>query len=428
MVAAAAGDLMTGSSRPALARLARTAAVTVRGRVLVVDARGRVLADSAGRAVRGSPYGDRPEIAAALRGRRTQVRRRSTSLGTDLLATAAPVAGRAGAGRPGGAVRITQSVSAVSAAARRVVVGLVLVGAAVLALALLAGSLLAARLARPLRRLEGAARRVADGELEARARVEGSSEQRWLASTFNDMTSRLGRLVEAQRAFVADASHQLRTPLTGLRLRLEEAGAARSREAARRELDAATVEVDRLGRIVDDLLVLSRAGERERPPEDLDLGAAARAAATRVGPLAAALGVTLDVVVAPGPAPVGRCPRADLERALDALLENALRYGGGGGTVEVVAAPGRVEVHDRGPGIDPGEEEAVFERFRRGRAGRAAAPGTGLGLAIARELARGWGGDATLAPRPGGGVVAALTVPAARPDRDGIDVAEAVAP
>ena len=429
MVAAAAGDVLAASSPTPLAGLTRTAAATVRGRVLVVDARGRVLADSAGRATRGSAYADRPEIAAALRGRRTQVRRRSASLGADLLATAAPIAGRAGTRRPAGAVRITQSVAAVSAAARRVVVELVLVGAGVLALALVAGALLAGRLARPLRRLERAVRRVAEGELEARAGVEGSAEQRWLTTTFNDMASRLARLLGAQREFVADASHQLRTPLTGLRLRLEEARAARSRDAAHRELDAATVEVDRLGRIVDDLLVLSRAGERERPPEDVDLGAAVRAAAARVAPLAAALGTTVDVAVAPGPAPLARCPRADLERALDAVLENALRYGGTRDAVEVAAAPGRVEVRDRGPGVDPDEADAVFERFRRGRVGRAAAPGTGLGLAIARELARGWGGDAALAPRPGGGTVAVLTVPARpRRHRGAGRLAEPVAP
>ena len=210
VVAAAAGDLMTGSSRPALARLARTAAVTVRGRVLVVDARGRVLADSAGRAARGSPYGDRPEIAAALRGRRTQVRRRSTSLGADLLATAAPIAGRAGA-RPAGAVRITQSVAAVSAAARRVVVGLVLVGAAVLALALVAGALLAGppgpAAAPPGGR--GAPRRR--GRARGPRPREGSAEQRWLATTFNDMTSPAraapGGAARVRRRRLAPAPH-----------------------------------------------------------------------------------------------------------------------------------------------------------------------------------------------------------------------------
>ena len=103
------------------------------------------------------------------------------------------------------------------------------------------------------------------------------------------------------------------------------------------------------------------------------------------------------------------CPVADLDKVLDALIENALRYGGG--EITVVSRPGGVEVLDRGPGLDGAELEAVFERFHRGRAGRTGAAGTGLGLAIARELARRWGGDVALAQRPGGGTRATLTYP-----------------
>ncbi len=93
--------------------------------------------------------------------------------------------------------------------------------------------------------------------------------------------------------------------------------------------------------------------------------------------------------------------RADAERALDALIENALAYSPVGSTVEVVSAPGRIEVRDRGPGLADDEREAVFERFHRGRAGQAGPPGSGLGLAIARELARGWSGEVTLEERDG---------------------------
>ena len=95
---------------------------------------------------------------------------------------------------------------------------------------------------------------------------------------------------------------------------------------------------------------------------------------------------------------------------LDALIENALRYGGG--EVTVVARPGGIEVLDRGPGLAGDELEAVFERFHRGRAGRAGPSGTGLGLAIARELARRWGGEVELANRSDGGAAARITVPA----------------
>ena len=112
-------------------------------------------------------------------------------------------------GRPAGAVRITQSVEAVDRAVHRAWLGLALIGVAVLATGLLAGVLIAGQITRPLRRLDLAAQRVAEGDLGARAPVEGSAEQRSLARTFNVMTGRLERLVGSQGEFVADASHQL---------------------------------------------------------------------------------------------------------------------------------------------------------------------------------------------------------------------------
>jgi signal transduction histidine kinase len=105
----------------------------------------------------------------------------------------------------------------------------------------------------------------------------------------------------------------------------------------------------------------------------------------------------------------GLCSRADLDRALDALIENAVSYGDG--EIEVRYRPGVVEVLDRGPGLSDADLAAVFERFHRGAAGRAGPTGTGLGLPIARELARRWGGEVTLANREGGGARATVTIP-----------------
>ena len=98
-------------------------------------------------------------------------------------------------------------------------------------------------------------------------------------------------------------------------------------------------------------------------------------------------------------------------------FENALHYSPSGGRVTVASAPGRIEVLDRGPGLEAGEADDVFERFHRGSAGRAGPSGSGLGLAIARELAREWGGDVTLRNREGGGAVAALELPQGPPPR-----------
>jgi signal transduction histidine kinase len=385
-----------------LDELTRRSAAAVRGRVIVVGARGRLLADSAGEERLGIDYGTRPEIEAALGGDPDQQQRRSDTLDATILATAVPVL-RSGA--PVGAVRVTQSVDAVGRATRRATLGLVAIGLLVLVLGLAAGAVIAGQVAGPVRRLDDAARRVAEGDLAARAKVEGSAEQQRLARTFNDMTARLERLVASQRDFVADASHQLRTPLSGLRLRLEEAHAATEDPGAREEIDVALRELDRLAAIISELLVLSQAGEVDAPAERVDLGDAARRAAARWD------GTEGGRVLAEGAAPPGHCPPADLDRALDALVENALRYGDG--AVEIRTRPGALEVLDHGPGLSPDELSAVFDRFHRGAAGRAGPAGTGLGLPIARELARRWGGDVTLANRDDGGVRATISFPGA---------------
>ena len=322
-------------------------------------------------------------------------------------------------GRPAGAVRVTQSITSVHHAVWKTIAGLGLIGLVVLLLGLAAGAVIAGQIARPMRRLNVAVRRIAIGDLTARAPVEGSSEQRSLARSFNDMTERLAAALSAQRRFVADASHQLRTPLTGLRLRIEEAQATGVSPAARHELDEGLREVDRLSEMVDELLVLSRAGERpSAAAEIVALAHAADRAVERWRATAEESGVTLLRARDRRPAAIS-CYPADLDRALDSLVENALQYSDRGGEVELGVSDGTLEVLDRGRGLEPGEEEAVFERFHRGRAGRAGPAGTGLGLAIARELARRWSGDAALEPRPGGGVRATLSYPAIEGSRNG---------
>ena len=437
LVAATAADLLGRPDRAELNTLAVTAAAEVKGRILVLDAAGRVLADSAGPSQLGSSYGSRLEIRAALAGHQIQVQRASRTLGEEILATAVPIIRH---GHPVGAVRVTESVASVHAAVRRAELGLALIALVVLGLGLLAGAIIAAQIGRPIKRLDDVARRVAQGDLSARAEVEGSREQRSLSTAFNEMTDRIGRLLAAQREFVADASHQLRTPLTGLRLRLEEARAAALAPGVSRELDrpgaatelevpgvvteldvpgvtaeleAAIREVDRLSQTIDELLVLSRAGERKLEGAPVALADLAASALDRWGQSAAEAGIGLSHRRDGTGGPVWAA-LADLEHVLDALIENALRYSPAGSAVTLVSAPDRVEVLDRGPGVTPEEREVVFERFHRGRAGSAGPPGSGLGLAIARELTRAWGGEVTIADRPGGGSAVTLSFPPAR--------------
>ncbi|HVF77999.1 MAG TPA: ATP-binding protein [Solirubrobacteraceae bacterium] len=412
------GVLAAGASEPVVQRsvrdlgvLARASARAAGGRVVIVDDRGGVLADSEGAAARGTDYAtlQRPELQAALRGERVQTERASDTLAEDILASAEPVYR---SGRVVGAVRLTQSVSAVNDRVNRTMLGILAVGLAVLLVALVVAFLLARGIALPITRLDDVAQRVAAGDLDARAPVQGSREQRSLGESFNAMTERLGRTVRAQKEFAADASHQLRTPLTGLRLRLEEARAvAGDRAALEHELDAGLREVDRIAQTVDELLVLSRTGERDAPGELLDPAETARAAGRRWTPTAATHELTLQVQTT-APTQAVWCARADLDRALDAVIENAILYGAGGRLITIRAAGSAIEVLDEGAGLAPGEEQALFERFKRGSAGAAAPNGTGLGLAIARELMRCWNGDAQLSNRDGRGAQATLTLPA----------------
>ncbi len=407
VVAATASELLGPADARALRDLVEISSESVRGRVIVVDADGRLLADSAG-ARPGRDYSDRPEMRRALDGGSEQITRNSATLGTEILATAVPILDR---GRPAGAVRVTQGISAVNEAVRNSILDLAALAAVVLLLGMVAGALIAQQIARPIRRLDLAARRVAGGDLETTVTVEGSSEQRSLARAFNEMTLRIKRLLRSQQDFVADASHQLRTPLTGLRLRLENLeGRFREDQPTADDLEAAMTEIDRLSLIVDELLVLSRAGEHELPAKRVDLADVAERAAGRWRQAAEEHGVRVEARSdGPGEA---HCARPDLDRALDSLVENALLYSPTGSVVAIRSGPGRIEVLDEGPGLAPGEEEAVFERFSRGSAGRRGPSGTGLGLPIARELTRQWGGDVQLSNRDGGGLRAVIEVAA----------------
>lgn len=393
--------------RPAeLRRVVAGAAEDLGARVIVVDLRGRLLADSAGTALGNESYASRPEIQDALAGRPAQGTRRSETLGEELLFTALPVLD---GGNRVGAVRVTQSVEAVGDRVRRNVLVLVGVGLIALALGLALAWVLAGSLSRPLRALARTARRVERGELDARAEVTGATEQREVALAFNDMTERLGQVLAAQREFVANASHQLRTPLTGLRLRLEAAGLKADDPELERELRAAEDEVERLTRLLNALLTLAREGDRPELREPASLARACEAAYERWLVRAEQTGHELELER--GPDTWVRAREEDLAIVLDNLVENALTYASAGTSVVLTwDGAGRLAVLDEGPGIAEGEERRLFERFHRGRSDRA---GTGLGLAIVETLARRWGGSASIRNRAGGGARAEVVLPVA---------------
>jgi two-component system, OmpR family, sensor kinase len=417
VAASAAGRL---DRRDELAELTRTAARSVGGRVIVVDAGGRLLGDSTDTGVPAGLYGSRPEIAEALRGGISQGTRYSQSLDQELLVTAVPILDE---GRRAGAVRVSQSVDAVRTEVRGDTLALVGLGLAALVLGLGVAWLLAGFLTRPLRGLTAAARRVGAGDLAARADERGAREHRDVAHAFNDMTERLGRSLVAQREFVANAAHQLRTPLTGLRLRLESAGLKTDDPALRRDLAAAERAADRLARTVTDLLTLAREGQRPADVAPLALACAARAALERWEAVAAErpCELRLDAAAEPG----ARISAEDAAVILDNLVENAVEHTAPGTAVTVVVSAqagwASVAVEDEGPGPAPGEEEQAFDRFFRGSSRARRPRGSGLGLTIVRALARRWGGEATLGARRQGGARAEVRLPlaaggAARPE------------
>jgi signal transduction histidine kinase len=408
VAAAASGRL---GNRAALTALARDQGRRLGGRVIVVDARGRVLVDSDDAAARGASYASRPEIGQALRGATAQGTRHSDSLNADLLYTAVPIVD---AGQATGAVRITQSVKAVHDEVRRDVLALLGLGAAVLALGLGLAWALAGSLSRPLRGLAHTARRIAAGDLRARATAAGSKEQVEVANAFNDMTARLVRALDAQRDFVANASHQLRTPLTGLRLRLESASLRAEDPDLRRDLVAGELETERLAKLLSNLLQLAQEGQPPATASAIGLAGVAERAAERWRDQAEREGHAIEL--AGEGTPHVQASAGDLDTMVDNLVENALIYTapetpiriewGGDGSAAFIA------VIDHGRGIADDEAERVFDRFYRGSASRGGTPGTGLGLAIVEALARRWQARATLTNRPEGGARAELRFPA----------------
>jgi two-component system, OmpR family, sensor kinase len=289
---------------------------------------------------------------------------------------------------------------------------LIAIGGFALLIGLVIAWFLANSLSKPLRDLAHTARRVEEGDLEARASLAGPKEHREVAVAFNDMTERLGRVLSAQREFVANASHQLRTPLTGLRLRLE---AARVRGVAEVEPDlaAAELELERLSRLLTALLALAREGGEPGPARPVSLADSAERARERWQARAAQSGRQL-LLAGNGDA-VAQASDEDVAIVLDNLIENALHYSPPPSTVTVdwgeSDGEAWIAVLDEGPGLAAGEETALFERFARGSAGRGGPSGTGLGLAIVETLAGRWRGRASIQNRQEGGARAELRLP-----------------
>jgi signal transduction histidine kinase len=267
----------------------------------------------------------------------------------------------------------------------------------------------------PVARMTALARRVSEERLGERLPLDGPDDElRELAATLNAMLDRLAEAFESQRRFVANASHELRSPLTVIRAEADVALANPDADVAElRAMGHGVVEaVERTEALLDSLLTLARTQGGQLGTDTVDLAETARAAARAAAPGARA--GSLQLRVAAEPASVTGDRRL-LERVVGNLVENAVRYNHPGGfvSVETSTEGGRatLRVENTGPMLDPEVVRRLaqpFERLERGRDRQ----GAGLGLSIVRTVAEAHGGSLSLAARPAGGVVAAVAIPA----------------
>lgn len=417
-----AGDAATAAARTQLEALLEEYAESSDARVVVVDARGVSVIDTGepGRDVElGRDFTTRPEVAAALEGRVDSGERGSDTLGHPLLYVAVPVTS---GGEPLGAVRISYPAAELDSRIDAYWTALAAVGLAVLAIAALAGVFLAQWIASPLDDIVGVAHGIGSGDLHARADTEvGPPEVRAVAAGLNASIEALERMLEDQRSFTADASHQLRTPLHAMTLRLDNAAYALEQgdpAAAAGDVKHAARDVERLAGLVESLLVLERADrEAAGQVEPLDLASVVAGRMEEWRERATRSDVRVEVDV---PAPLLALARAvHVEQVLDNYVDNAIAVSPAGRAVRVVGRRdgSAVELHvvDEGPGMGDEELELAFRRFHSGaeRPARRTSGGFGLGLAIVRRLAEVDGGSAWLRHGPGRGIDAVVRYRAA---------------
>ncbi len=309
----------------------------------------------------------------------------------------------------GGAIQLGRSLENVDATLRRLAFALALLCAAGTLLAAFFGRLFGAQVIQPVSELTAAAEHITQtDDLRRRIEVRSEDEVGRMAQRFNAMLDALERSrgalddsVRAQRRLVADASHELRTPVTALRTNIEVllTGGALPDDDRRRLLEDVRAETEDLTALISDVIELARGDEPLAGLDDVRLDhvvAEAIARARRRRP-----GTTFEAQLEPTLVE-GLAER--LGRAVDNLLDNAAKYTDQGTVVEVALRDGELTVRDHGPGIPAADRPHVFDRFYRGETARGR-PGSGLGLAIVRQVAQTHGGSIAVEQAPGGGAL-----------------------
>jgi two-component system sensor histidine kinase MprB len=305
----------------------------------------------------------------------------------------------------------------------RLVLLLVLVAGVAIAAAL--GRIASRRVLAPLAEVAEVAQQIGEtDDLTKRLHVHADDEVGQLARNFNAMLDRLESSrealddsVRAQRQLVADASHELRTPVTSLRTNIEVllAGAQLDPEDRHRLLDDVVEQSEELSALVNDLIELARGDQPGAETDDVRLDGLAQESLARARRNAP--GIHFDATLVP--TLVDGVPER-LGRAINNLLDNAARHSPPGGTVELQVGPKGVEVRDHGRGVDPEDLPYVFDRFFRGRNSRGR-QGSGLGLAIVRQVAQQHGGSVSVTNAVDGGAIFNLWLPGIPADTAGLD-------
>ena len=313
-----------------------------------------------------------------------------------------------------GAVQLARPLDEVDRQLDRVVLVLLLVGAAGVALGAALGALVARTALSPVASFTRRTEELAGhGDTSQRIHTERTDELGRLARTFNATLDALERSVEAQRHLVADASHELRTPIASLRANIQTLEHDQRLPSAERESLRADIlqQLDELTSLVADIVELARGAKPGELEDDVRIDRIVEEVAARAS-ARARNGVTLDVRTEPT---LVRGEPERIQRAVSNLVDNALKWSPEGGSVEIELAAGDLAVRDHGSGFAEGDLPHIFERFYRADSARAL-PGSGLGLAIVRQAAEAHGGQVQAANAPGGGALLRVSFgPTVRP-------------
>jgi signal transduction histidine kinase len=372
-------------------------------RIVVTNSDGLVVSTSDTTIAFGTDFSNRPEVAGALKGLPAVGERDSATLGERMLYVAVPVLL---GDKVLGVVRFSHPKSHVDKEVQDHVMGIVAAGLITLLAAACVAIPLALTIARPISRLKTSTESLADGDFTVHADdTKGPPEVRELSRSFNAMAGRIGLMLESQQHFSGAVSHQLRTPLTALRLRLDQAQEAvgDSTSPVAVALEASRVETDRLQEMIEQLLALSRLEAGSTVTVKVNAAVIVRSRVAMWEPLAHERNVTLRIVGLES-AP---CVALDgaLEQIVDNYIDNALTAAPDNSTITIEVHRAHRHIHvdviDEGPGLSEEQRGIAFERFWRGSETENA-PGTGLGLSIVRQLAVASGGVAELLPRANG--------------------------